>query len=78
MQVPMTLKRQTDSQVEARLDSFDRAVRDQALHKLLADFPVAPSASDVANMHCHTFYSFNAYGHSPTGLACWRASAVMR
>ena len=68
----MTLTRQTDSQVEARLDSFDRAVRDQALHKLLADFPAAPSASDVANMHCHTFYSFNAYGYSPTGLA-WLA-----
>ena len=26
----------------------------------------------VANMHCHTFYSFNAYGHSPTSLA-WLA-----
>jgi len=27
---------------------------------------------DVANMHCHTFFSFNAYGHSPTSLA-WLA-----
>lgn len=27
---------------------------------------------DVANMHCHTFFSFNAYGYSPTGLA-WLA-----
>ena len=26
----------------------------------------------VANMHCHTFFSFNAYGHSPTSLA-WQA-----
>jgi len=26
----------------------------------------------VANMHCHTFLSFNAYGHSPTSLA-WLA-----
>jgi len=27
---------------------------------------------EVANMHCHTFYSFNAYGYSPMGLA-WLA-----
>jgi hypothetical protein len=27
---------------------------------------------DVANMHCHTFFSFNAYGHSPTSLT-WLA-----
>ena len=26
----------------------------------------------MANMHCHTFFSFNAYGHSPTSLA-WLA-----
>jgi len=31
-----------------------------------------PPESDIANMHCHTFYSFNAYGHSPTSLA-WLA-----
>ena len=29
---------------------------------------------EVANMHCHTFYSFNAYGYSPTGLA-WLAKS---
>ena len=26
----------------------------------------------MVNMHCHTFFSFNAYGHSPTSLA-WLA-----
>ncbi len=26
----------------------------------------------MVNLHCHTFYSFNAYGHSPTSLA-WLA-----
>jgi hypothetical protein len=31
-----------------------------------------PPEADVANMHCHTFFSYNAYGHSPTGLA-WLA-----
>ena len=35
---------------------------------------LAPEA-DVANMHCHTFYSFNAYGHSPTSLA-WLAKKL--
>jgi hypothetical protein len=33
--------------------------------------PLKPEAA-VANMHCHTFFSFNAYGHSPTSLA-WLA-----
>jgi hypothetical protein len=33
--------------------------------------PLEPEA-EVANMHCHTFFSFNAYGHSPTSLA-WLA-----
>jgi hypothetical protein len=28
--------------------------------------------AEVANMHCHTFFSFNAYGHSPSSLA-WLA-----
>jgi len=28
--------------------------------------------ANVANMHCHTFFSFNANGHSPTSLA-WLA-----
>jgi hypothetical protein len=27
---------------------------------------------DVVNLHCHTFFSFNAYSHSPTSLA-WLA-----
>ena len=26
----------------------------------------------MVNLHCHTFFSFNAYGHSPTSLA-WLA-----
>jgi hypothetical protein len=33
--------------------------------------PLEPAA-DVVNMHCHTFFSFNAYGHSPSSLA-WLA-----
>jgi hypothetical protein len=68
---------------EGRLNDFDPAVRRQALADLVAmadagtswveagAIPLPPEA-DVANMHCHTFFSFNAYGHSPTSLA-WLA-----
>ena len=35
------------------------------------DVELEPEA-EVANMHCHTFFSFNGYGHSPTSLA-WMA-----
>ena len=30
---------------------------------------------DAANMHCHTFFSFNAYGYSPTALV-WLANLL--
>jgi hypothetical protein len=33
--------------------------------------PCEPT-KDVVNLHCHTFFSFNAYGHSPSSLA-WLA-----
>lgn len=56
--------------LEAQLNDFRPGVRAQALDKLLALnlLPLAAWA-EVANMHCHTFFSFNAYGYSPTGLA---------
>jgi len=58
------------------LNDFDLGVRTQALKQLLswveqAKIEVAPEA-EVANMHCHTFFSFNGYGYSPTALA-WLA-----
>jgi hypothetical protein len=63
-------------QLESKLTDFEPAVRTAALGELLAlseagEIDVAPG-SDVVNMHCHTFYSFNAYGHSPTSIA-WLA-----
>jgi hypothetical protein len=67
----------TDSQriaeLEAQLNDFNQEVRAQALAGLasLDSVPLAPQA-DMVNMHCHTFFSFNAYGYSPTGLA-WLA-----
>ena len=64
------------SSLEERLNHFDPNVRKLALTQL-ADLSnngaitIAP-LRDVANLHCHTFYSFNAYGYSPSALA-WLA-----
>lgn len=62
--------------LESQLNDFDPAARAAALAALLeaarrGEVEVAPEAN-VANMHCHTFFSFNAYGYSPSGLA-WLA-----
>jgi hypothetical protein len=62
--------------LETKLNDFALDVRTSALVELVSlaqqgAVPLEPEA-DVANMHCHTFFSFNAYGHSPTSLA-WLA-----
>jgi hypothetical protein len=62
--------------LETQLNDFDPALRAAALAALLdatqrGEVAVAPAAG-VANMHCHTFFSFNAYGYSPSALA-WLA-----
>ena len=61
---------------ESKLCDFDRDIRFKALEDLATiakagQIPFAPE-SDVVNMHCHTFFSFNAYGYSPAALA-WLA-----
>ncbi|NLX60035.1 MAG: hypothetical protein GXY74_13215 [Phycisphaerae bacterium] len=62
--------------LEARLDSFERAERDQALDdllKLVKDGRIAlPEPGPRVNLHAHSFYSFNADGYSPTHIV-WRA-----
>jgi hypothetical protein len=64
------------TQLETQLNDFDPAVRVAALAALVeaarqGEVTLTPEAA-VANMHCHTFFSFNAYGYSPSGLA-WLA-----
>jgi hypothetical protein len=63
----------TVAQLEVDLNDFDLAVRLEALRQLarLADQGAVelPPEEEVVNMHCHTFFSFNAYGHSPASLA---------
>ncbi len=62
--------------LETNLNNFSPKVRAEALRELMALAEQGtiqiPSSMDVANMHCHTFFSFNSYGHSPTSLA-WLA-----
>lgn len=62
--------------LEAGLNDFDPAVRARSLAALaaLADEGAvqSPTCADVANMHCHTFFSFDAYGYSPSALS-WLA-----
>ncbi|MFN8485355.1 MAG: hypothetical protein U0768_20135 [Anaerolineae bacterium] len=55
----------------ASLDRRLAAVR--ALADMMGDGScVVTPETDVVNMHCHSFFSFNAYGYSPSSLA-WLA-----
>jgi hypothetical protein len=61
---------------EAALDSFDAGVRAEALaalSEMAARGEVAlPQPGDWVNLHCHTFFSYNPYGYSPSKFA-WLA-----
>ena len=63
-------------ELEAQLNDFSPAVRARTLAELAARAQQGQVAlemeREVANLHCHTFFSFNAYGYSPSGLA-WLA-----
>lgn len=66
----------TQTHLETQLNDFDPARRRAALDELIqmADQGVIelPEPGHAVNMHCHTFYSFNGYGYSPTCFA-WKA-----
>ena len=57
-------------------DSLDAAVRQEILKNSMA-------ALRPFNMHCHTFFSYNGYGYSPTRIAAlaaklgWRAAGLV-
>jgi hypothetical protein len=59
-----------------QLNSFDASTRATALRELVAAADAGaiatPPPTNSANMHAHTFFSFNAYGYSPSALA-WLA-----
>jgi hypothetical protein len=67
---------ETIEQLERRLDSFDAAERSETLGKLWikaqnGEIKFA-AKTDFVNLHCHTFFSYNTYGYSPSKFA-WLA-----
>ena len=64
------------TELEAKLNDFSAPIRAQALADLIMlvrqGDVVVVSETELINLHCHTFYSYNAYGYSPTALA-WLA-----
>lgn len=70
-------------QLELELDSVDPALRHRALQQIAwaveNDNIVFPPITNKVNLHCHTFFSYNCYGYSPSRfayLACQHALAV--
>jgi len=64
------------AELESRLDSFDPNERKDALtalcEKVRAGKIDLPRAGTDVNLHCHTFFSYNTYGYSPSKFA-WLA-----
>jgi hypothetical protein len=63
-------------ELERKLDSFNPPERKEALLALCkkvgaGEINLPPAGTDV-NLHCHTFFSYNAYGYSPSKFA-WLA-----
>jgi hypothetical protein len=63
-------------ELEQKLDSFDSTERKQALsalcEKVRAGEITLPQPGTDVNLHCHTFFSYNSYGYSPSKFA-WLA-----
>ena len=61
---------------ESELNDLNPERRRAALDRLLARVRqgeiVFPEPGHAVNLHCHTFFSFNGYGYSPTFFA-WKA-----
>jgi len=63
----------TREELEKQLNSFDPTTRHSALEalfllKMNGEIREAPP-NKTFNLHCHTFFSYNGYGFSPTSLA---------
>jgi len=63
-------------ELEILLGSFEKEQRRNALeelHRLMVYGEIAPVPElPIVNLHCHTFFSFNAYHYSPSAIA-WEA-----
>jgi hypothetical protein len=66
-------------ELEKRLDSFDASERSHALKTLKEEAASGriklPCAGKGVNLHCHTFFSYNCYGYSPSKIA-WLARKI--
>ncbi len=63
----------TKKQLEVALDDFDIEIRKQALFELKKiSSDVSSDDGEDVNLHAHTFFSYNAYGYSPSHYA-WLA-----
>jgi hypothetical protein len=60
------------NELESQLNDFSLLKRAEALKALIIANVQHPDEQEVVNLHCHTFFSFNAYGYSPMALA-WLA-----
>lgn len=62
--------------LETQLNDFRSEVRHAALDALLGEVDRGtiqfPEPGQALNLHCHTIYSYNGYGYSPTYFA-WKA-----
>jgi hypothetical protein len=62
--------------LELKLDSFNPGQRNVALsalcQKVKSGHINLPEAGKAVNLHCHTFFSYNSYGYSPSKFA-WLA-----
>jgi hypothetical protein len=60
----------TLASLEIQLNDFSPQVRYEALQELLTlareGGVEIPMEHEEFNLHCHTFFSFNAFGYSPT------------
>jgi len=65
--------------LESQLNDFSFEKRKAALLQLLKlaeeNPAMLPPEGNHVNMHCHSFYSFNAYGYSPSALV-WLAKQL--
>jgi hypothetical protein len=69
----MVSNQNTINKLEKKLDSFDLTIRQTALQELMAlvndNDNHLPPEKEIANLHCHTFFSYNTFGFSPTHIA---------
>jgi len=58
---------------ETELNSLDCKVRKNALSEIIDLLHTGKihcsEPADAHNLHCHTFYSYNGYGYSPSYIA---------